>query len=144
VCALSAFGVLATPAYADETPDQLADTYLFDSSIREFAAAKALHEHDDVLDWTDNGCSVPGKQVWRSSPGGFNFLPSCQRHDFGYRNYQKQGRFTEDNRQRIDDNFKSDLNAECNKSRGIWAWRGVECRQYANAYYQMVRAFGEP
>ncbi len=116
------------------------DDYLFQASIQQFLMHKRERANDELLNWSDDGCSVP--QAWKDYPGGFNFRDSCLRHDFGYRNYKAQNRLTEANRLRIDKQFKDDLNRECKKSRGVWAARGVECRQYANTYYKAVRRFG--
>lgn len=112
------------------------DTLLFSSSISTFLSAKARRS-PSTLNWTDDGCSnSPDK------PSGFNFLPSCQRHDFGYRNYKAQARFTDSNRKRIDDNFKNDLYNECNKYTGLESFKGVACRRIADTYYVAVRTFG--
>lgn len=131
---------VSSPAAADPAARALTDRYLFHSTIYEFWAAKRVQEHGDVLDWTDDGCSVP--QAWANGPGGFNFLPACMRHDFGYRNYKRMGIRTPENRLLIDRQFKKDMYDECAKSRGKWAWRGAECRRYANRYYAAVRRWG--
>jgi hypothetical protein len=62
-------------------------------------------------------------------------VKACYRHDFGYRNYKRQGRFTEPNRLTIDNRFKSDLYTICN---GNWA-----CNRTADVYYSAVRQFGD-
>ena len=36
------------------------------------------------------------------------FVAGCQRHDFGYRNFKAQDRFTDENKLAIDDNFKAE------------------------------------
>lgn len=40
---------------------------------------------------------------------GFPFDPACKRHDFGYRNFKAQVRFTESNKLRIDDNLRKEF-----------------------------------
>jgi hypothetical protein len=50
-----------------------------------------------------------GDVILTRRQAGYPFEPGCQRHDFGYRNYKAQGRFTDANKLRIDDNFL----AEC-------------------------------
>lgn len=90
-----------------ETDPEATDRLLFSTSISNFLYAKSI-KNPGSLDWTDDGCSNSP-----DAPAGYNFLPSCQRHDFGYRNYKKQGRFTDANRLRIDNNFKSDLYNQC-------------------------------
>lgn len=61
-------------------------------------------------------------------------MPSCHRHDFGYRNYKKQSRFNAANKLRIDHNFARDLSNECNRQRAK-----NTCRLIAGIYYDAVR-----
>ena len=105
----------------------------FRTSMASFLSAKK-RKSPGTLIWTDDGCSNSPDR-----PSGFNFLHSCQRHDFGYRNYKKQGRFTHGNRKNIDDKLKSDLYAECNKHDLI---KRAVCKRIADIYYHTVRTFG--
>ncbi|RPB25583.1 hypothetical protein L211DRAFT_836302 [Terfezia boudieri ATCC MYA-4762] len=109
------------------------DSLLFSVIIASFLSSKAA-QSPAGLDWSDNGCSNSPDKPW-----GFNFLDSCKRHDFGYRNYKAQGRFTETNRLRIDDTFKKDLMNECNKTSRLK--KGL-CQRTADTYYDAVRLFG--
>ncbi|CAG8552217.1 5783_t:CDS:1 [Racocetra persica] len=111
------------------------DNLLFKDSIQQFLDAKA--KGNPKLDFNDDGCSNSPDH-----PFGFNFLPSCQRHDFGYRNYKNQGRFTEDNRAKIDNNFKKDMFDICKEFKGLKSFLGVKCRRIAEIYFNAVRAFG--
>ena len=112
------------------------DNLLLHTTMDQFQAARAA-ESPAYLVWTSDGCSEsPDK------PSGYNFLPSCQRHDFGYRNYKQQDRFTEPNRKVIDDNFKPDLYNLCKGYHGLSSWKGVECRGIADLYYAAAREFG--
>ena len=105
------------------------DDYLFSKSLAQFSTIKAQQPYADQLDWSSDGCS------WSpDNPFGFKFLPGCHRHDFGYRNYKKQGRFNETTRLSIDNNFKKDLYFQCG---GNWA-----CKRTADLYYNAVRQFG--
>lgn len=105
------------------------DDYLFSKTLAQFSTIKAQRPYADQLDWSDDGCS------WSpDNPFGFKFLPGCQRHDFGYRNYKKQGRFNESTRLTIDNNFKKDLYFQCGSN---WA-----CKRTADLYYNAVREFG--
>lgn len=72
---------------------------------------------------------------------GFDFLSSCQRHDFGYRNYKAQSRFTEANKAKLDLNLRSDLYKKCAEEED----RDVEiiCKNVANIYYDAVKDFGK-
>ncbi|KAJ3277272.1 hypothetical protein HK104_003472 [Borealophlyctis nickersoniae] len=111
------------------------DVILFKMSIEDFLSARAFHS--DIFDWSSDGCS---KSPDQPGLGDYNFLPSCERHDFGYRNYKKQGRFNEDTRGKIDDNLKKDLYNECKKQPNIL---GVECRRTADVYWAFVRNLGD-
>lgn len=119
------------------TIEQETDGLLFLTPMSSFLAAKAKKQPARLI-WSDNGCSnSPDK------PDGFNFLPSCQRHDFGYRNYKAQGRCSENERGKIDQNLKKDMYDECAKYTGLKAALGVVCRGYADTYYRVVRGLGE-
>ena len=52
------------------------------------------------LIWTSDGCSYVDD--W---PKGYPFVRACRRHDFGYRNFKKQNRFTKTNKNNIDAQF---------------------------------------
>ncbi|MFJ2033827.1 phospholipase [Streptosporangium sp. NPDC087985] len=145
--AVAATGFMsAIPAHADTAQilaltqaqlQQKTDEFLFNVSIEVFLSNRAAQPYGDQLDWSSDGCSwAPDK------PEGFNFLPSCQRHDFGYRNYKRQGRFNEDVRGKIDQNFKNDMYNVCNKYSGLESYKGVICRRTADTYYAAVRGLG--
>ncbi|WP_137816874.1 phospholipase [Gandjariella thermophila] len=109
--------------------DAVTDTYLFHTSLPRFVTIRSTHPYADQLDWSSDGCShVP------DSPFGFHFRHACERHDFGYRNYRRQRRFTEPNRREIDDNFRSDMYSVCGTN---WT-----CRRTADLYYVGVRELG--
>ncbi|MFC4588699.1 phospholipase [Sphaerisporangium corydalis] len=130
----------ALPAYADLSAVELqtkTDQYIFTDSIGTFLQERAAQPYATQIDWSSDGCSwAPDK------PQGFDFLPSCQRHDFGYRNYKRQSRFNEDNRGQIDINFKDDMYDVCRKYSGTQAYKGVICRGIADTYYATVRNLG--
>lgn len=116
------------------TPDMVTtDKFLFSVSLAAFLAAKKV-KNPSSLDWGDDGCSKS-----EDYPAGFNFLHSCMRHDFGYGNFKAQGRFTDSNRKRLDDNFLADLNRECDKQS---YFAGLACKATAVVYHKAVRAFG--
>ncbi|KXJ92600.1 prokaryotic phospholipase A2-domain-containing protein [Microdochium bolleyi] len=104
---------------------------LFSSTIGAFVTARNAR-NPAGLDWTSDGCSSSP-----DNPFGFGFTNSCYRHDFGYRNYKKQNRFTDANKLRIDNNFRTDLYNQCANEGN----QGV-CRTTADVYYQAVRWFG--
>ncbi|APU13966.1 MULTISPECIES: phospholipase [Actinoalloteichus] len=105
------------------------DNQVFSVSLGQFVTTRGQAPHSDQLDWSSDGCSWSPDQ-----PFGYEFLNSCHRHDFGYRNYKLQGRFTEANRLRIDDKFRSDMYSVCG---GGWT-----CERTADVYYYAVRNFG--
>ncbi len=85
------------------------------------------------FDWSTDYCSTSPDQ-----PLGFDFRLSCQRHDFGYRNYKAVGQFPA-NKSRIDDAFYRDLKAKCATYN---AFVRPACTSLAWTYYQAVSAFG--
>ncbi|GAB3275001.1 phospholipase [Parasphingorhabdus pacifica] len=131
--AATALLLAAGTAHADFDPDDLeeiTDEYLFDYSLPRFAATRAQRPHADRLDWSSDGCSLSPDE-----PFGYEFTDSCHRHDFGYRNYTVQQRFTEENRLDIDDNFRSDMHSICAGAEPL-------CHGTAEVYYWAVREFG--
>jgi len=110
---------------------QVTDTLLFGISLPAFTARRNARD-PPTLDWTTDGCTSSP-----DNPFGFNFVPACHRHDFGYHNYRAQGRFTQSGKLRIDDNFHADLDYQCQ-------FEGLPsvCRGLADVYYAAVRAFG--
>ncbi|MER5390389.1 phospholipase [Saccharopolyspora sp. NPDC002686] len=130
--AAGALLLTAGTAHADLSPGELratTDEYLFSLSLDAFTQTRAEQPHADQLDWSSDGCSMSPDE-----PLGFKFRTSCDRHDFGYRNYKKQDRFTEANRRKIDDNFRADMYSACGTN--------VACKGTANIYYFAVREFG--
>ncbi|KAF1958434.1 hypothetical protein CC80DRAFT_360700, partial [Byssothecium circinans] len=115
-----------------ETPVETTDRLLFSSTMAQFQKAAAARD-PNTLDWTNDGCSSSP-----DNPLGFNFNKSCTRHDFGYRNYKAQTRFSEANKQRIDIKFKEDMYQQC---RSEW-WRDL-CERFADTYYAAVHVFGD-
>ncbi|MEU7529845.1 phospholipase [Saccharothrix sp. NPDC042600] len=129
VLATAAFLLGAGNAQAAIDAPAVTDDYLFNRTLAQFGSIRSQAPYADQLDWSSDGCS------WSpDNPFGFKFLPACHRHDFGYRNYKRQSRFTETTRLRIDDKFKADLYHQC---AGNWA-----CNRTADLYYQAVREFG--
>jgi len=128
---LTSLALLAgtTTAQAAVDAPAVTDEYLFATPLADFGAIRARQPHADQLDWSSDGCT------WSpDNPFGFRFRPACHRHDFGYRNYKRQSRFTEGARLAIDDLFKADLYHQCG---GNWA-----CDRTADLYYAAVREFG--
>ncbi|CAN9320501.1 hypothetical protein CUC08_Gglean004038 [Alternaria sp. MG1] len=110
--------------------EQVTDSYMFDISIDEFITNRNT-KNPPELDWSSNGCTASP-----DNPFGFDFINSCYRHDFGYRNFKAQNRF-EANKARIDDNFKTDMFNQCANESA----KGP-CEATATLYYEAVKAFG--
>jgi hypothetical protein len=85
---------------------QTTDYLLHTANMTTFQLARANKKGPSELDWSSDGCSGPviDKKLFR---------PSCERHDFGYRNYKKQGRCGKANRWTIDGKFYHDMNQQC-------------------------------
>jgi hypothetical protein len=107
-----------TPTLVSET-----DILLFTDTLPEFETARN----------TNN----PSGLDYSSDPLGFNYLPACHRHDFGYQNYRIQGRFTKCAKALIDENFKKDLDYQCSFEEFESA-----CRDLAEVYYEAMKEFG--
>lgn len=109
------------------------DTWLFSKSMSAFRSAMSS-KNPPYLFWPSpsaNACTLAPDHPW-----DFDFKQSCQRHDFGYKNYRDQKRFCEAGRKRIDDQFARDLRSYC-ASRS-W-WKKPLCYSTAETYVAMVR-----
>ncbi|KAH8658112.1 prokaryotic phospholipase A2-domain-containing protein [Xylariales sp. PMI_506] len=128
------------------------DTWLFSTPIDTFYTYMQSEWKDDPstwggVDWVrgSDDCSVPEWVVTtlqindKNQPKGYDFRKACYRHDFGYGNYKKEGRFTEDNRGKIDNNFRKDMFDQCAKYNIV---AETACKVVAEAYYTAVRNFG--
>lgn len=150
--AILAVGASALPA-TSETPAMVAraelesrattctksatDKLIFNVSMKSFQKARKA-KNPSKCNWHSDNCS------WSPDrPDGYNFIPACQRHDFGYRNTKAQKRFTKAMKKKVDDNFKKDLYNYCNGFSGIWSYNGVICRRYADIYVAFVRKYGK-
>jgi hypothetical protein len=113
------------------------DKLIFSVSIDSFEKSRKA-KNPSKCNWSSDGCSwSPDK------PDGYNFIPSCHRHDFGYRNTKAQKRFTKAMKKKVDDNFKKDLYKYCARFSGLSSWKGVECRRLADIYVAFVRKYGK-
>ncbi|KAL5428333.1 hypothetical protein PMIN04_000768 [Paraphaeosphaeria minitans] len=126
-------GVAAAPTLAPrETAAEATDRLVFRETLAKFITARNA-QSPATLDWSSDGCSSSP-----DNPFGFDFLNSCYRHDFGYRNFKAQERFTDANKLRIDDNFRKDLYNQCAKQ----SFTSI-CEGLADIYYAAARAFGK-
>ncbi|HEX5740190.1 MAG TPA: phospholipase [Pilimelia sp.] len=110
---------------------QYTDVLLYETALPAFSDIRAQRPRPTELDWTSDGCS------WSPDrPVGYDFLPGCHRHDFGYRNYKRQRRFRADTRRKLDDTMRRDHYGTCGHD--------AACRRLADLYYEAVRQFGGP
>ncbi|KAK3396712.1 prokaryotic phospholipase A2-domain-containing protein [Sordaria brevicollis] len=116
---------------ARATKKETTDKYLFSITLAKFTSYRKA-KNPSTLIWTSDGCSKSP-----DNPAGYPFTPACHRHDFGYRNYKDQSRFSDANKKKIDDNFKEDLVFQCTNN-----GHGTACKALAQVYYLAVRAFG--
>ena len=99
------------------------------NAARQNQAAWAAYQ----FDWSTDNCSSSPDQ-----PLGFDFRLSCQRHDWGYRNYRAMNQFSA-NKSRLDDAFYQDLRRKCATYNSFVR---PACNSLAWTYYQAVRQFG--
>ncbi|WP_210492454.1 phospholipase A2 [Patulibacter sp. SYSU D01012] len=116
---------------------------------------KEQYPQGSGIDWDKNGCSVPkalleaqvGVGPWlRGNPIAFYadlFVKSCDRHDFGYRNYGSNNPSglkldpTERRRASIDERFGNNMHYQCQK---VFDRKYVELLQ-RRACYEAADAF---
>jgi hypothetical protein len=120
------------------------DYLLFNTSLPKFIKARdaALAKPvtasyiEQQLEWSSDGCS--------DAPD-FDFVKACRRHDFGYRNYKKQGRWDEEHRAKLDDNFLNDMMDMCDVQDSLTrvGFRKHACCTAARVYWHAVREFGD-
>jgi len=141
---LSPASTLAAPAEKKLSQSELqrvTDTYLFVRTLDHFGQIRQERRHNAQLDWSTDDCTIPGvDKATASKPEGFNFTNPCRRHDFGYRNYRKQGRFTEENRAKLDYEFALDMRSICDAETD--KVRKDRCVLIGIIYYKAVRKYG--
>lgn len=109
LCLASAALALPAPSDGDaslvqrQTASQITDQYLYSITLPTFTARRNARDPANLI-WDSDGCSSSP-----DNPFGFPFVPACHRHDFGYRNYKAQNRFTDAGKLNIDNNFKTEL-----------------------------------
>ncbi|KAF8251392.1 hypothetical protein K440DRAFT_516002, partial [Wilcoxina mikolae CBS 423.85] len=85
----------------------------------------------------------PPELEWDSREWGctnapdYGFEDSCLRHDFGLKNYRKQGRLCRGTRKSLDWRFYRDMNNFCEKKYRRWfqSANRWSCKAAANTYY---------
>ncbi|MBC7271227.1 MAG: hypothetical protein H5T76_21360 [Streptomyces sp.] len=125
----------ATAVPADKSQVLSSWTQTSATSYNAWASAEANRSAWSAyaFNWSTDYCSSSP-----DNPFGFPFQKSCQRHDFGYRNYKEMGTFSA-NKSRLDSAFYEDLKRVCSRYSGATL---TSCNSTAWTYYQAVRAFG--
>lgn len=77
---------------------------------------------------------------WQGRDTTVHIWLACERHDFGYRNYKEQSRFTYHTKHLIDEKLRSDFNGLCN---AVGSPGSNECHALAASYFEAVESFGE-
>ncbi|HET9380052.1 MAG TPA: phospholipase [Streptomyces sp.] len=138
--AVTAATLFATASSATAVPADKASvlsswTQTSASSYSAWASAEANRSAWAAYEfnWSTDYCSSSP-----DNPFGFPFEKSCQRHDFGYRNYKEMGTFSA-NKSRIDSAFYEDLKRVCARYSGATK---TSCDGLAWTYYQAVKNLG--
>jgi hypothetical protein len=116
-------------------------------------------EKPNTIIWEKDGCSIPKAAYAALGPVAGrllkvyddDFRKSCDRHDFGYRNYGSvDGGLaldpTEKRRKAIDDRFHKNMDLQCDR---IFDRKIVEyvqrkaCHKASDVFYEAVRGYGE-
>jgi len=92
------------------------------------------HSTSTFLNWNSDGCSAP---AW--VPQRFDFTRACDRHDFGYRNFEEQQAMTESVRELVDRQLKKDTDYLCDSDHG----GNSGCLLQGSQFYEAVRACGD-
>ena len=120
-----------------ETPIEAVSYVMFDIDFTTFRRERfSLQRAYPFLDWTTDGCSAP---VVGGEGRSFNFTHACVRHDFGYRNIKRLGKFNETIRTKLDEQFHRDLESSCATQVRT---RKIRCLMWAETFYVAVRATG--
>jgi len=108
VSVLAATGAVAAPTVEENKEKELmarqshttkvskTNFRMWDISLPTFNSYRNA-KSPSYLIWTSDGCTHSP-----DNPMKFPFIKACYRHDFGYRNYKSQNRFTYNNRLRLD------------------------------------------
>jgi hypothetical protein len=128
---LRAIGAAGSP---NPSELEVVDRYM-EVDLESFLAYRASPDRDPRLDWSTDECSAP---AIGSSGASFDFTDACLRHDFGYRNYRRLGRF-EERKALVDRRFLADMRAHCDIRTPDEVDR---CRAWARAFYLAVHHLG--
>lgn len=127
---------LASAAVVGSPPKQsTTEQYVFGKTLPEFIALADSSQHDNRLDWSSLGCTVP---LLTSSGKNYDFTDSCRRNDFAYQNLPRVNAgklWTPVMRARVDTLFRRDMRASC-MNRPLL--KRVSCFAWSEVFYQAV------
>lgn len=153
--------LLGSVATASAAPSRATLRAAADTVVNEVVGGsnygKVKAKYPTALNFTNDGCSVPS-YILAASPAlyavlrayGSVFEKSCDRHDFGYRNYGKNTstpgahpKFdpTSSRKAQIDSRFYSNMKVQCSQKYGNPITRGA-CNTAAKTFYTAVSKFG--
>jgi hypothetical protein len=138
LCTLIVTACLSVSASPAPPAHVVAESLVFNKSLKTFIATAETNARDKRLDWTSDGCSAP---IIGSTGRTFNFYNACRRHDFAYRNFARLDKgkwWTESLRARIDTVFKKDMASDC-ATRSLVDKRS--CMTWMNIFYEAVRTY---
>lgn len=122
--------------YNKDVPSTSSQNQHISSGMSEFQSARNA-KSPSCFDWYSNKCTLSPDR-----PLGFDFIPPCQRHDFGDTNFAKKNQWNPVNKARTDWRFRTDMWAVCDKLTG---WKNVlkraTCVVVANKYADAVVVF---
>ncbi|GAB0137336.1 hypothetical protein EsDP_00005607 [Epichloe bromicola] len=124
---------IPTPS-GNMTSGNITDILVFDMTLAEFTRQRNARDPSN-LDWSSDGCTAAPDH-----PLGFEFKEGCQRHDFAYRNYKQQGRWSHRLRKRVDCQFRGDLLIACKPF--PYTLEKRVCKALVDVYYFGARIFG--
>ncbi len=120
--------------------------------------AKYKEKYPKALNWGNDGCSVPSEVLLFGGLGaaikayGGVFEKSCDRHDFGYRNFGKNTstagvhpKFspTRATKDKIDSKFYSNMKVQCESKYGSLNPLRAACKAAAKVFYEAVSHRGD-
>lgn len=138
LCTLIATACLSVSASPAPPAHVVAESLVFNKSLKSFIATAEANARDKRLDWTSDGCSAP---VIGSTGRTFNFYNACRRHDFAYRNFARLDKgkwWTEELRARVDAVFKKDMALDCATRSPLIK---KTCMAWMSVFYEAVRAY---
>ena len=138
LCTLIATACLSVSASPAPPAHVVAESLVFNKSLKSFIATADAKARDKRLDWTSDGCSAP---IIGSTGRTFNFYNACRRHDFAYRNFSRLDKgkwWSEALRARVDTVFKKDMALDC-ASRSLVDKKS--CMTWMSIFYEAVRAY---